>query len=91
LRRAFGLTLEGAPRWRPGERQNVVVEVARTLSFGENRASEAEQGQEERAHFLFSPDGGGTIYPDDFPEIEDVVPRDQPISRLGKDMSGDAR
>jgi hypothetical protein len=34
---------------------------------------------------------GGTIYADDFPEIEDVVPRNQPISRLGKDMSGDAR
>lgn len=26
-----------------------------------------------------------------FPEIEDVVHPDQPISRLGKDMSGDAR
>jgi hypothetical protein len=91
LRRAFGAAFQRAPCGRPRQRQDVVVEVARALAFGRNRRGEAEEGDEERAHFLFSPDECRTIYADDFPEIEDVVPRDQPISRLGKDMSGDAR
>jgi hypothetical protein len=91
LGRVLRIAFQRAPVRRPRQRQDVVVEVARALALRNGGGGEGEEDQKKPAHFLFSPDGGGTIYPDDFPEIEDVVLRNQPISRLGEDMSGDAR
>ena len=61
------------------------------FAFRMYRRGEAEETHNKPPHFLFSPVVAGTIYPDDFPEIENVAPRGQPISRHGKDLSGDAR